>query len=178
MDRFVPEPYRPTKPSACSQPASAASEAPDATSSSVNAARSAAEIKRELEEALPRTFKLDSDLIAVHVLTRAQLRAVVRKRPKGFGDKPDTYHSDAVFLMGIDARTAMKVFDPRPGVDEVWPGTGVIYAQRLTAALLERGVITDFRAPDSIRIGVSPLTTSFEDVHAGLATLRECLRGS
>ena len=65
--------------------------------------RSAAAIKRELEEALPKTFKLDSELIAVLVLTRAQLRAVVRKRPKGFGDKPDTYHSDAVFLMGIDA---------------------------------------------------------------------------
>ena len=95
--------------------------------------RSAAAIKRELEEALPKTFKLDSELIAVLVLTRAQLRAVVRDRPKGFGDKPDTYHSDAVFLMGIDAPTAMKVFDPRPGVDEVWPGKGVIYSQRLSA---------------------------------------------
>ena len=35
--------------------------------------------------------------------------------------------------MDIDAPTAMKVFDPRPGVDEVWPGTGVIYSQRLSA---------------------------------------------
>ena len=35
--------------------------------------------------------------------------------------------------MGIDAPTAMKVFDPRPGVDQVWPGNGVIYSQRLTA---------------------------------------------
>jgi uncharacterized protein (DUF1697 family) len=35
--------------------------------------------------------------------------------------------------MGIDAPTALKVFDPRPGVDEVWPGTGVIYSQRLSA---------------------------------------------
>ena len=95
--------------------------------------QSAATIKRELEEALPKVFKLDSELIAVLVLTRAQLRAVVRKRPKGFGDHPETYHSDAVFLMGIDAPTAMKVFDPRPGVDEVWPGTGVIYSQRLSA---------------------------------------------
>ena len=94
---------------------------------------SAAAIKRELEEALPKVFKLDSELIAVLVLTRAQLRAVVRKRPKGFGDHPETYHSDAVFLMGIDAPTALKVFDPRPGVDEVWPGTGVIYSQRLSA---------------------------------------------
>ena len=95
--------------------------------------RSAATIKRELEDALPTAFKLDSELIAVLVLTRAQLRAVVRDRPKFFGDKPDTHHSDAIFLMGIDATTAMEVFDPRPDVDEVWPGKGVIYSQRLTA---------------------------------------------
>ena len=95
--------------------------------------RTAAEIKRELEEALPKAFKLDSDLIAVLVLTRAQLQAVVRKRPKGFGDEPDTYNCDVVFLIGIDVPTAMKVFDPRPGVDEVWSGAGVIYSQRLSA---------------------------------------------
>jgi len=95
--------------------------------------RSAAGIKRELEEALPKTFKLDSELIAVLVLTRAQLGAVVRDRPKGFGDQPDRFHSDVVFLMGVDASAAMKVFDPRPGVDEVWPGKGVIYSQRLSA---------------------------------------------
>jgi uncharacterized protein (DUF1697 family) len=95
--------------------------------------QTAAGIKRGLEEALPKTFKLDSELIAVLVLTQAQLRAVVRDRPKGFGDRPRTYNSDAVFLMGIDAAAAMKVFDPRPGVDEVWPGKGVIYSQRLTA---------------------------------------------
>jgi kynureninase len=46
-------------------------------------------------------------------------------------------------------------------------------AKRLTAALIGRGVIPDFRAPDSIRIGLSPLTTSFEDVHRGLAVLRD-----
>ncbi|MEZ0239519.1 MAG: kynureninase [Chloroflexota bacterium] len=45
-------------------------------------------------------------------------------------------------------------------------------ALRLTAALIERGAIPDYRAPDSIRIGLSPLTTSFEDVHRGLSELR------
>jgi uncharacterized protein (DUF1697 family) len=95
--------------------------------------QSAVGIRRELEVALPKTFKLDSELIAVLVLTLAQLRAIVHKRPGGFGDEPDTYHCDAVFLMGIDAPTAMKVFDPRPGVDEVWAGTGVIYSRRLSA---------------------------------------------
>src|SRR4026209_864216 len=59
--------------------------------------RSAVAIMSELEEAVPKTFKLDSELIAGLVLPPAQPRAGVRKRPKGFGDKPDTYHSDAVF---------------------------------------------------------------------------------
>ena len=95
--------------------------------------RSAGEVKRQVEEALPKAFRLNSELIAVLVLTRAQLRAVVSNKPKGFGDHPETYHSDAIFLMGIDAATAMQVFDPRPGVDRVWPGDGVIYSQRLSA---------------------------------------------
>ena len=95
--------------------------------------RPAAEIKKEIEDALPRTFRLDSDLVSVLVLSHAELRAVIDGRPRGFGDDPATYHSDAVFLMGIDADSAMPAFDPRPGVDAVWPGQGVIYSQRLSA---------------------------------------------
>jgi kynureninase len=48
-------------------------------------------------------------------------------------------------------------------------------ARRLTRALIERKVLPDFRAPDSIRIGLSPLSTSFEDVHRGLSVLRTLL---
>ena len=90
------------------------------------------EIKAQVEEALPKRFKLDSELIKVLVLSRNQLQAVIDNRPKGFGDQPEKYHSDAVFLMGIDAAQAMLVFDPREGVDQVWPGDGVIYSQRLS----------------------------------------------
>jgi kynureninase len=50
-------------------------------------------------------------------------------------------------------------------------------ARRLSDALVARGVITDFRAPDSIRLGLSPLTTSFADVRNGLAALRELAAG-
>ena len=46
-------------------------------------------------------------------------------------------------------------------------------ADRLCAALIDRGVIPDYRAPDVIRLGLSPLTTRFVDVWDGLATLRE-----
>lgn len=45
-------------------------------------------------------------------------------------------------------------------------------AERLCVALIERGVIPDYRAPDSIRIGLSPLTTRFVDVRRGLEILR------
>ena len=95
--------------------------------------RSQGAIKRQIEAALPKAFRLDSELIAALVLTRAQLRAIVKNKPKGFGEHPETYHSDAIFLIGIDAETAMEVFDPHPEVDRVWPGKGVIYSQRLSA---------------------------------------------
>jgi uncharacterized protein (DUF1697 family) len=57
----------------------------------------------------------------------------VDHKPDGIGQQPELYHSDAIFLMGIDAATAIQVFDPRPGIDSVWPGDGVIYSQRLSA---------------------------------------------
>jgi uncharacterized protein (DUF1697 family) len=93
----------------------------------------AATIKERIEAALPRAFALDSELVAVLVLSLAQVRAVVERKPDGFGERPETYHSDAVFLMEIDAAAAMTAFDPRPGVDRVWPGDGVVYSQRLSA---------------------------------------------
>lgn len=93
----------------------------------------AAEIEAQVEAALTKCFKLDSELIKVLVLSRKQLQAVVDNKPKGFGDQPEKYHSDAIFLMGIDSAQALPVFNPREGVDKVWPGDGVIYSQRLSA---------------------------------------------
>jgi uncharacterized protein (DUF1697 family) len=94
---------------------------------------SASKVAAKIEAALPKAFKLDAELIKVAVLTRDELEAVVKNRPRGFGDEPGKYHSDAVFLMGVDADEAMAVFSPREGVDKVWPGKGVIYSRRLSA---------------------------------------------
>ncbi|HSW91347.1 MAG TPA: DUF1697 domain-containing protein [Candidatus Saccharimonadales bacterium] len=90
-------------------------------------------IKERIEKALVDGFKLDSDLIKVLILDRAQLEAVVANRPKGFGDQPDTFHSDAIFLIDINVANAMPVFNPKEGIDKVWPGNGVIYSQRLSS---------------------------------------------
>jgi uncharacterized protein (DUF1697 family) len=93
----------------------------------------AKEIKAQIEEALPKSFKLDNELIKVLVLARNQLQAVIDNKPEGFGEQPQKYHSDAIFLMGIDSAQAILVFDPREGIDKVWPGDGVIYSQRLSS---------------------------------------------
>jgi len=49
-------------------------------------------------------------------------------------------------------------------------------ARALTTQLADRDVIIDFRAPDVIRIGLSPLSTTFVDVHTGLKALHGLLR--
>lgn len=86
-----------------------------------------------IEKVLPESFVLEDELIRVLVLTREQLRAVVDNKPPGFGEQPETYHSDAIFLIGIDAAQVIPRFSPREGVDTVWPGDGVVYSQRLSA---------------------------------------------
>jgi hypothetical protein len=46
-------------------------------------------------------------------------------------------------------------------------------ARELNARLVDRGVIPDFRAPDGLRLGLAPLSTSFAEVRRGLEVLRE-----
>ena len=95
--------------------------------------KSSAELTGEIREALPKKFELDSELVEVLVLSRDQLQKVVDQAPKGFGTEPGTYHSDAIFLMGISSEEAIKVFDPRDGVDNVWQGDLAIYSRRVSA---------------------------------------------
>jgi len=84
------------------------------------------------------------------------------------------------FAIGLaDARLAeggVSVASPR---DPAHRGAHVALvhpaAKRLCAALIKRGVIPDFRRPDVIRFGLSPLTTRFTDVWDGVETLRTLL---
>lgn len=94
--------------------------------------KSAHKIESEIESVLPKVFKLDSERIKVVALTQKQLEAVVENKPKGFGDHPDIYHSDVIFLMGVSVAEIVPIFSPREGVDAIWPGDGVVYSQRLS----------------------------------------------
>ena len=96
--------------------------------------KSAKAIEAEIETVLPRTFKLDSALIRVLALPKATFKAMVDGRPKGFGEEPGKYHSDAIFLLrDLKLTDAVGAFDQREGVDAFWPGKGVIYHRRLSA---------------------------------------------
>jgi kynureninase len=48
--------------------------------------------------------------------------------------------------------------------------------RNVTPALWEQDVIPDFRAPHGIRIGLSPLSTSFAELFRGMAAIRDQLR--
>ena len=94
--------------------------------------KSAVELTEKIQEALPENFKLDSALVRTLVLSRDQLQKVIDQAPKGFGTEPGKHHSDAIFLMGIPSDEAIKIFNPREGVDKVWQGDLAIYSQRLS----------------------------------------------
>ncbi len=47
--------------------------------------------------------------------------------------------------------------------------------EQLLDPLWDRGVLPDYRRPDCLRIGPAPLSTSFDEVHRGLAAVRDLL---
>lgn len=99
----------------------------------VRSSKKPAVVKALIEKDLPKTFQLDSQLIKVLVLTHAQLQAVVDGKPSGFGEQPDIYHSDVIFLIDSAPQDTLAIFNPREGVDTIWTGNGVVYSQRLSA---------------------------------------------
>lgn len=78
-----------------------------------------------------------------------------------------------------DARLAahgVEVLSPRdPERRGAHVALGHPDAQALTARLIERRVVPDFRQPDIIRFGLSPLTTRFADVFDGVDALAQLL---
>ena len=90
-----------------------------------------ASLETNLEQALERRFGFP---LVVVVRSHAQLRSVVANAPTTFGAKPDTYHSDAIFLRSpLTPAQVMKIVKLRDGVDQAWPGRGVVYFARLSA---------------------------------------------
>lgn len=87
--------------------------------------------------------------IPVVVRSHRQLRAIVTQAPPGFGEHPDRYHSDVVFLKApLTVRQAMTVVQLRDGVDQAWPGTGVVYFARLSERRAQSRMTTIVGTPE------------------------------
>ncbi|HST46780.1 kynureninase [Jatrophihabitans sp.] len=74
------------------------------------------------------------------------------------------------------ARFGVEVVTPRqPGLRGSQVSLRMPEAYSVCQALIERGVIGDFRAPDLLRLGFPPMYLSFTEVHRGMQVLAEIL---
>lgn len=90
----------------------------------------ASELEGQVEQLMAQDFGVP---VVVVVRSLQQVRTVVRAAPPGFGQLPDEYHSDVVFLKRpLTPAAAMKVVRLRDGVDTAWQGNGVLYFARLS----------------------------------------------
>jgi uncharacterized protein (DUF1697 family) len=86
-------------------------------------------LTEEIQRVLSKQFGYTA---TVAVLAERQLRAVIKKAPKGFGQRPDEYYSDVLFLMPpLTAKEVLPQLKLRDGVDQAWAGDGVLYFARL-----------------------------------------------
>jgi uncharacterized protein (DUF1697 family) len=87
-------------------------------------------LEGRIERALARRFKLTSRVV---VLSREELRRVIRDAPAGFGENAAKFRYDVMFLKRpLTAAKAAGSISLKPGVDASWPGKGVVYFSRLT----------------------------------------------
>ncbi|MDT7952555.1 MAG: kynureninase [Acetobacteraceae bacterium] len=81
-----------------------------------------------------------------------------------------------IALVAQECGAALRLASPR---DPAQRGSQVSFAHEhayaLTQALIARGVIGDFRAPDLLRFGITPLYLRYVDLWTAVAALREVL---
>ena len=86
-------------------------------------------LTNRIEKMLAVAFDYEASVV---MRSRKQMRAVVSDAPAGFGEQPETYRYDVIFLKApLTATAAMEGVPTRPGVDEAWAGSGVPYFSRL-----------------------------------------------
>lgn len=107
--------------------------------------------------------------VGVEILTRADLTSV-RKKSQRMGD---------LFLQLVDEQCDGLGLSPACPRDRKKRGSQVSLRHTesypIMQALIARGVIGDFRAPDILRFGFTPLYLRFTDIWDGVALLKEIL---
>ena len=80
-------------------------------------------------------------------------------------------------VSGHDALAGLKLVSPRDSRER---GSQLAFAHpdayAICQALIERGVFTDFRSPDILRIGIAPLYTRYRDISDAVEILADIMR--
>lgn len=90
-----------------------------------------AKLTDKIEKALSKRFNYTSRLVLVAHL---EMKKIVAGAPKGFGDEPDKYRYDVIFLKEpLTPLKAMEQVSVKEGVDQAYQGKYVLYFSRLIA---------------------------------------------
>lgn len=93
--------------------------------------RSAGAVQRRIEEKLSATFRYEARAV---VLPHRTLKTVVATDPRRFGENPDRFRYDVIFVKdSLTPKQAVSGVPVKEGVDEVWAGRHTLYFSRLTA---------------------------------------------
>jgi kynureninase len=96
--------------------------------------------------------------------------AAVREKSVGLTEHAIALADEVLAPLGV------VVASPRASAERGGHVTLVHPAMReVVAALWERDVIPDYRDPGGLRVGLSPLSTSYDEVDRGIAAVRELL---
>jgi uncharacterized protein (DUF1697 family) len=88
-----------------------------------------ARLTDKIEKALSKRFNYTSRLVLV---AHPEMKKIVAGAPKGFGDDPDSYRYDVIFLKDpLTPGKAMEQVSVREGVDQAYEGKHVLYFSRL-----------------------------------------------
>jgi kynureninase len=125
----------------------------------------------ETYEASPTIRKMLSGTPAVSGIVAVQegVRLIAEA-----GVEPIRVKSEALTAYAIELldEAGLEIVTPRaPGLRGSHVTVRHPDARRITQQMIERGVVPDFREPDLIRLGLSPLSTSFTEVEAGIGVL-------
>lgn len=86
-------------------------------------------LKEKIEKILGERFGYSA---SVFIITSDKLKLIVKNKPDGFGERPDLFRYDVMFLKsGLISRNVLKDLSLREGVDRVYGGEGVVYFSRL-----------------------------------------------
>lgn len=84
---------------------------------------------KKLEKLLSAKFNYQSRLV---IITDNELKTVVEESPSGFGNSPDQYRYDVLFVKEpLTSAEAIKSIDKKEGVDQVFLGSHALYFARL-----------------------------------------------